>query len=262
MPEKITKKCVDALIARAKGEGKTCYIFDSELKGFAVLATKTGVCNYIFEYRLKGAGGSPKRLTIGRHGALTPDEARRRAVGFAGDVSKNKDVAQEEKKARARLTGLSLRELLERFLAQHEKPTRYWKEKRARLFSDDLKALHGKPVTLIKRGELQAVMDKVRTRSPAAARLLYTDLRPFFTWALKREAIKVNPISLVDAPPLSEARDRVLSDEEIKAFWQAASAEGWPFSSVFKVLLLTGRPGGAEAGHPGMGRARNKPCER
>jgi len=47
MPEKITKKAVDALISRAKAEGKTCYIFDSEQKGFAVLATKTGVCNYI-----------------------------------------------------------------------------------------------------------------------------------------------------------------------------------------------------------------------
>jgi len=42
-------------------------------------------------------------------------------------------------------------------------------------------------------------------------------------------------------PQPPEARDRVLSDEEIKAFWQAASAEGWPFSSVFKVLLLTGQ---------------------
>jgi len=70
MPEKITKKTVDALISRAKADKKTCYIFDSELKGFAVLATKTGACNYFFEYRLKGAGGSPKRVTLGRHGVL------------------------------------------------------------------------------------------------------------------------------------------------------------------------------------------------
>jgi integrase len=42
-------------------------------------------------------------------------------------------------------------------------------------------------------------------------------------------------------PKPVEARDRVLSDEEIRAFWQAASEENWPFSSVFKVLLLTGQ---------------------
>ena len=38
-----------------------------------------------------------------------------------------------------------------------------------------------------------------------------------------------------------EARDRVFSEEEIKAFWKAASKESWAFSSVFKVLLLTGQ---------------------
>ena len=42
-------------------------------------------------------------------------------------------------------------------------------------------------------------------------------------------------------PQPLEARDRVLSDEEIKAFWQAASELSWPFENVFKVLLLTGQ---------------------
>jgi integrase len=41
------------------------------------------------------------------------------------------------------------------------------------------------------------------------------------------------------APPTSEARDRVLSDVEIKAFWQAAGERSWPFENVFKLLLLT-----------------------
>ena len=43
------------------------------------------------------------------------------------------------------------------------------------------------------------------------------------------------------APASSEARDRVLTRCGVKAFWQAATDEGWPFSSVFKVLLLTGQ---------------------
>ncbi len=41
-------------------------------------------------------------------------------------------------------------------------------------------------------------------------------------------------------PQLLEARDRVLSDEEIKPFWQAASKEDWPFSSVFKTPVWLG----------------------
>ena len=66
MPEKITKKAVDALRAKAKKEGKTCYLFDSEFRGFGAVATKTGSCSYFVEYRLRGAGGSPKRVTLGK----------------------------------------------------------------------------------------------------------------------------------------------------------------------------------------------------
>lgn len=129
MPEKITKKAVDALVARAKQEGKTRYIFDSELKGFAVLATKTGTCNYFFEYRLKGAGGSPTRVTLGRHGALTPDEARRRAAVDLGKVADNRDVAQEKKEARKKLTGQTLKAAIERFLELNKQTGRYWVQK-------------------------------------------------------------------------------------------------------------------------------------
>src|SRR5208337_3755074 len=135
MPEKITKKAVDALISRAKAEGKTRYIFDSELKGFAALATKTGTCNYFFEYRLKGAGGSPKRVTLGRHGALTPDEARRRASIELGNVARGTDVAQERKDARARLKAGTFRDLSESYFAVNgrqektgEWKSRHWKE--------------------------------------------------------------------------------------------------------------------------------------
>jgi integrase len=38
-----------------------------------------------------------------------------------------------------------------------------------------------------------------------------------------------------------EARDRVLSDVEIKAFWAACERSGWPFGPLFKLLLLTGQ---------------------
>jgi len=238
---RITKRAVDELRSKAKSEGRTLYLRDDELTGFGALSTKAGACSYFVEYRLGGRGTTQKRMTIGKHGALTPDEARKRAKEELGKVARGADVVQEKKEAREKLTGETFLDLIERYLKGHAKATRYWKEKRARLISDDLKALHGKPVTLIKRGEIAAVIDNVQARSQAAARLLFADIRPIFAWALDRAAIEVNPMAGMKGPQLLEARDRVLSDEEIKAFWQAASAEGWPFSSVFKVLLLTGQ---------------------
>ena len=42
------------------------------------------------------------------------------------------------------------------------------------------------------------------------------------------------------APKPADARERTLEDQEIKAFWQAASDASWPFASIYRLLLLTG----------------------
>jgi integrase len=238
---KITKRAVDGLAAQAKAERRTLYVWDADMTGFGMLATKTGSISYFVEYRLGGRGAQNRRMSIGKHGILTPDEARKLAKEELGKVARGADVVREKREAREKLTGLTLHELIERYLAGHVKPTRYWTEKQARLLSDDLKALHGKPVASIKRGEIAAVIDKVQARSHAAARLLFADIRPIFAWALDRAAIDVNPMAGMRGPQPLEARDRILSDEEIKAFWQAASELSWPFENVFKVLLLTGQ---------------------
>ena len=41
-------------------------------------------------------------------------------------------------------------------------------------------------------------------------------------------------------PPTQEqARDRVLSDDELRWLWRACEAVGWPFGPLVKLLLLT-----------------------
>jgi integrase len=243
---RITKRAIDDLRARAKSEGRTLYLRDNEMTGFGAVATKTGACSYFIEY---GGGKDRKRMTIGKHGALTPDEARKAAKEELGKVAHGADVVQDKRAARDKLAGATFRQLVERYAADHveeqikaqRKPTRYWAEKQARLLTDDTKDLHKKPVASIQREEIVFVMDKARKRSHAAARVLFADLRPLFAWALDRAIITVNPMLGMKGPKPLEARDRVLSDEEIRAFWQAATEENWPFSSVFKVLLLTGQ---------------------
>jgi integrase len=238
---KITKRAVDGLAAQAKAEGRTLYVWDADLTGFGMLATKTGSVSYFVEYRLGGRGAKNRRMSLGKHGALTPDEARKRAKEELGKVARGADVVREKREAREKLTGITFRDLIERYLDLQAKPGRYWAEKRVRLLSDELKVLHSKPLGLIKRAEIVSLIDKLQARSHASARVLFADIRPLFAWALDRAAIDVNPIVGMKGPQPLEARDRVLSDEEIKAFWQAASEENWPFSSVFKVLLLTGQ---------------------
>jgi hypothetical protein len=135
-------------------------------------------------------------VTLGKHGVLTPDEARAKAKEELGKASNGVDVALLRKDRREKLTGASLKDAIERFLEVHAKQTRYWHEKRQRLLGADLKTLHGKPVTAISAAQLENELDKVKSRNASAHRLIFADMRPFFKWAKKRYGLAVNPMRM------------------------------------------------------------------
>lgn len=68
----ISRRTVDALRA-----GKDTVFWDSELSGFGVRVYPSGAKMYVVQTR---ARGKSTRITVGRHGVLTPEEARRRAA--------------------------------------------------------------------------------------------------------------------------------------------------------------------------------------
>jgi len=240
---RITKRAVDDLRSRAKNEGRTLYLRDEELTGFGALCTKAGTCSYFVEYRLGGRGTAQKRMTIGKHGVSTPDQARQRAKEELGKVARGDDVSQARKEKREKLTSLTFADAAKRYLDLPGTTTEgYSRTKRARLLnSPDIKPIAGKPIALITRADVAAVIDAATVRSPSAALVLHSHLRTVFAWALSRSLIEVDPSAGVPAPAKPKARDRVLSDEELKALWRAASEMSWPWENIFKLLAITGQ---------------------
>ena len=81
---RLTKRAIDALTPRAK----PFIAFDSDVKGFGCRVQPSGLKTFVLEYR-PGAGGrsSPKRrLTLGRYGSITPDQARKAALNALAQV--------------------------------------------------------------------------------------------------------------------------------------------------------------------------------
>ena len=73
------------------------------------------------------------------------------------------------------------------------------------------------------------------------ARAMLTCLSRLFRWLVQHRRVETNPCAGVHRPEASKARDRVLSNDEIKAFWRATDGEIRPqFGAVLKLLLLTG----------------------
>ena len=78
MRRKITKTAVDSLRPKARD----AFLWDTELTGFGCKITPAGRKVYVLQYRTEDQDSrkAPKRITLGKHGDITADKARRKAV--------------------------------------------------------------------------------------------------------------------------------------------------------------------------------------
>ena len=87
---KITKSAVDNLMP--DGEAPS-FLWDSSLPGFGVKCSPRGAKRYVVKYRADGGGRSARQrwLTLGGHGQLTPDQARKMAQQALAAVARGED---------------------------------------------------------------------------------------------------------------------------------------------------------------------------
>jgi integrase len=109
---KLTKTIVEAAAPQEKAFTLWC----SDLPGFGVYVLPTGNRSYFVDYR--NAKGTRRRLTIGRHGALTAESARKLAVKVLGEAVRGEDPAEERLTQRKSLT---VKELCTRYMSLAEK---------------------------------------------------------------------------------------------------------------------------------------------
>ena len=63
--------------------------------------------------------------------------------------------------------------------------------------------------------------------------------RACYGWAQKRGKVPANPFTGLPVATGVEARERVLSDEELGRVWNAAAATPQPWGPLFRLLILT-----------------------
>jgi integrase len=106
---KISKRLVEAAEVREKDY----IICDNELRGFAVRVLPSGKRYYLVQYRI---GTRYRRMSIGQHGVLTAETARRTAFNLLAAVKDGKDPAGDRREGRKALT---VAELAQRFDKEH-----------------------------------------------------------------------------------------------------------------------------------------------
>jgi len=234
---KITKRFVDTL-----GEGDSGRVIrDDELRGFGVRRNGDGSITYLCEYRAGPGRSAPKRrMSLGKHGPLTPDEARKRARAVLNRVFDGDDPAGERE---ARKHEPTVADLLRDALAKHWKPKR--KPGTAKAFGEMIERTLIPEFGSIRLSDLSRKRIRewhaTQTHRPRQANLDLAILRKALSLAVADETIRDNPAKGIAAHP-ERARERVPSDDEMRRLWRAIDETPVRPSAarLFKLLALTG----------------------
>ena len=110
---RITKRSADALKA---APDRDLFLWDSSLPGFGLRVKPSGAKSFVIQFRNRM--GRSRRLTVGRYGVFTADEARAAAKSALAEVALGKDPAEKRGNDRQ---GLSVAELCREYLAKAQK---------------------------------------------------------------------------------------------------------------------------------------------
>jgi integrase len=225
---RISKKAVDALVCPL---GKDREIFwDDDLAGFGVAAYPSGAKTYIVQYRKDGRS---RRAQIGKHGRLTPDEARSEAKKLLGQIETGADPIKAKREARGVPT---FREVAEDFLKQHSaqkrKPRTHAEYDRL-LEKRILPIIGSLRIVDINRATIARLHGSISKEAPISANRAVALISSIWSWASRRDMVSLNenPARGIERNR-EQAKERFLKSDEFARLGDAlrlAETEGLPW---------------------------------
>ncbi|MGM0583390.1 MAG: tyrosine-type recombinase/integrase [Pseudomonadota bacterium] len=211
--------------------------FDAGYPGLALRISYGGRRAWVFVYRLHG---KQRRMSLGTYPALGLKDAREAWREARAKVERGLDPGAERLEAK-RKPPETVQAAAEEFIARYCRPRLRTADEIARMFELHVYPEIGRrPIETITRRDILRMLDRAEARG-AGVRVnrILAVVRRFFNWAVERGMIETTPVDRIKAPAKEVARDRVLSDDELRAFLRACDAVGGRFGPLFRLLLLT-----------------------
>jgi integrase len=215
----------DRFCAHAKAqpnEVQTDY-FDEATKGLALRVSRSGTKSWTWHHSINGKRA---RLTFGNYPAISLGAARAKA-DEARTLGPD-TIAKAD----------SLEAICKDYLAREGGKLRSAEPRKAVLERLVYPALGSKPVADIRRSDIVRLLDQIEDENgPVMANRTLAIIRKIFNWYASRSDDFRSPIVRGMARGSNAARDRILTDDELRAIWRAT--EGSVEGSYTRFLLLT-----------------------
>jgi integrase len=237
---KLTKRTLDALESREK----PFIVFDGGVPGFGVRVMPSGAKSFCVEYRPHGGGRTiaKKRLTLGRYGAMTVDQARTAALTALARVRLGEDPQGEKARQRG---ALSVAGLIDTFLEGHVQKLKPRTRVSYEAALAKLRAAHGgSKAAALTRAQLTG-LHRSMADAPYAANRALAVISSLYAWAINQGLLPeghANPATKIGRYR-ELARERFLTGEELARLGAALrmAEPKTPFVvAAIRLLILTG----------------------
>jgi integrase len=223
---------------------------DAIVPGLALRVTDRGHKSFVLVTRYPSNPVHPTRRALGDVGAITLEQARQKARGWLALIRRGIDPKIEEARERAdaqRRQSNSFAAVADEFLERHASGLKKSAEAKRIIETEFVKRWGSRPITDIMPEEVAtAIRAIVKRGAPYQAHNSFGYLRRLFNWAIGTHqfGIHVSPVERLRPKDLigkREARERTLSDSELRAVWNTAGVIGYPYGYIFRLLILTGQ---------------------
>jgi integrase len=216
--------------------------------GLAVRVSYEGRKTFVLVARYPRNPKNPQRVALGTYPTMSLAEAREKAARWRKLIGKNIDPRHEEERKKEH----SFRAVTEQFIEYIKKPQKNRPPLRTapvmehRLRETFIEKWGARPIAEITADDVKRIIRKsVEDGAPYQAFHHFALIRRLFNWAIGTDdyGIQFNPCDRLNAGDLigeRNARDRVLSDDELRALWRVTERMGYPYGPLYRLLALTG----------------------
>lgn len=235
-------KMTDRALAKQKPRGSRYEVWDTLVSNLMMTVFPSGKKTWSVRYR---SDNKRVKMKLGDYPTLGLSDARRKAKDVLVSVADGENPAYEkrrkvEDKSRTRQT-LEINNLLDLYDQLHlsQLKTGYQAKTFLREFSRDFGNTN---ITDFTKQDFVGLLNEIMAAGNGTkANRVFTHVKTFFGWAIGQGFLEYSPCLHVKKPFKEKSRERFLSDQEIKWFWQATGEELEPFGYMARLLLLTGQ---------------------